>query len=280
MWESRFAHLTESPTLNRILFTFQWSRDHAVIPMSPEGQTGFRRISERPWTGREEIGQIVTREINGLLAMDPAERGGRIAEWAAEGPAGTHDPGVIYRRLATTRSSTAKRCFDGAVADCVTALGLGGSEAGFERWYTPSEQRALVAEQQSFATHRELGEIWTGCAQDGDQAACDAFLRAVGHNGWAPLGTDDRASLITVALELGGEGAWARLQQDPSATPAQALESAAGMPIADVVGAWRAWVMERRPEVYSGLLPKSGLALVWTLLFAGLAMRSTRWRLG
>jgi hypothetical protein len=84
--------------------------------------------------------------------------------------------------------------------------------------------------------------------------------------------------LIGLALERGGDGAWARLLEDPDMPPEEALVYAAGVPLVELVSEWRAWVVSNRPQVYAGLTGTSALALLWILLFAALAARSTRWR--
>jgi len=89
-----------------------------------------------------------------------------------------------------------------------------------------------------------------------------------------------RASLLSLALESGGRGAWSRIVEDPAMSPEAALEYASGVPLSTLLAEWRSRVVENRPDVYGSLGAHSGVALMWALFFAALAMRSTRWRLG
>jgi hypothetical protein len=62
--------------------------------------------------------------------------------------------------------------------------------------------------------------------------------------------------------------------------PGEALERASGSPLPELLAGWRVRLVEHRPETFEDLAPSTGLSLVWTILFAALAMRSTRWRFG
>jgi hypothetical protein len=107
--------------------------------------------------------------------------------------------------------------------------------------------------------------------------ACDALL-LFDLERWAPLPGHMRASLVGLALERGGEGAWTRLVENPSMPAEEALARAAGVPLEELVAEWRDWIVTNRPEVYAGTAGKSALALLWIVVFATLATRSTRWR--
>ena len=125
---------------------------------------------------------------------------------------------------------------------------------------------------------------------DGVLAVCDELLRdAIEQSrgsafAWqrslAPLGSEERATIVWAALDLGGDGAWNRLLEDPEMTVGEALEYASGVSAEELEAAWRAQVLEHAPQTHADLATTKWTALFWILLLGALAMRSTRWRLG
>lgn len=279
VWETHFAHIEQSKTLAGARFSFQWSTDPEELPTDWSTTGPARRIHEKRWTTRAEIVDQIRRGISANLGQDLA--GTAIGEWGRTGPSGDHLAHRIYRELATSQSFRARSCHQGDVADCMIALQLDGSADDLERWYTPAERRALVRGNRMVAVGRDRTPLLLACFDQAKDSACTALLRdAAGPEYWAPLQGSTRASVLGYALERGGPEGWQRLVATPKASVQEALETASGLPLEELVAEWQAWVIEGQPDVYSGLLPKSGLALAWTLLFAGLGMRSTRWRLG
>ena len=87
-------------------------------------------------------------------------------------------------------------------------------------------------------------------------------------------------AMLWLAVEGGGEGAWLRLLEDPEASPSEALQHASGMTPEELGLAWREEVLRHRPTTYAGSIPVHWSLFLWIVLFAAMAMRSTRWRLG
>jgi hypothetical protein len=117
----------------------------------------------------------------------------------------------------------------------------------------------------------------TDCRR-GDAAACVRLLPPPGFP--PPLSRVSRAAFAQLALERGGEGGYERLAMDTSATVADRLAAAAGMPLEQLVLEWRALALRARPHAYAGLELKLGATLFWSLVFLWLAARSTRCRAG
>lgn len=95
----------------------------------------------------------------------------------------------------------------------------------------------------------------------------------------AEMNAHTRASLLRHALDVGGDGSWARLFVDAPDVSGR-LSSAAGLPITELVSSWRAAVQEARPNVHAGVARAGLWTLLWLAGLALLATRSTRWRLG
>jgi hypothetical protein len=87
------------------------------------------------------------------------------------------------------------------------------------------------------------------------------------------------AMLMLEAVRVGGDGAWERLLDRRDADPLDALIAAAGVDADVLLSAWRASLVEARPQVHAGLAAQGGRVLLWLIALAAAAMRSTRWRL-
>lgn len=120
------------------------------------------------------------------------------------------------------------------------------------------------------------------CLDGGVEACMAALGLGVGADApddvRSPLPTDVRETVVALAVQRGGTGAWGRLVEDPTMAPEEALAYAAGIPFEELVAEWRDWLVSNRPEVFAGLGTSSLLSLLWILIFAALAGRSTRWR--
>ncbi|MBR9990924.1 MAG: hypothetical protein KFH98_14275 [Gemmatimonadetes bacterium] len=106
--------------------------------------------------------------------------------------------------------------------------------------------------------------------------SCAAALMGTHASG---VSAHTRSSLLQHALDLGGDGSYARLIEDASDASAR-LANAAGRPINDVVLSWRATIQDARPNVNASVARAGFWTLIWLAGLALLAMRSTRWRLG
>lgn len=279
VWDEHYSNVVRSPGLEGSVFTFQWTDDPVPIHIVEN----LREIKFSRWVRRNRLKDQIRHAIGVSITYDLSAQaiGAKgIGRWVGGEPHREHDLARIYRQLATTRSVATRRCMEGDVDSCMTALGLGVDEgSAIEAWYTPAERRALVAGASFLGVMRNNSGAWEACVFDSDQPACDGLLRTQPRR-WAPLPGSVRASLLSLALESGGRGAWSRIVEDPTMSPEAALEYASGVPLSTLLAEWRSRVVENRPDVYGSLGAHSGVALMWALFFAALAMRSTRWRLG
>jgi hypothetical protein len=134
----------------------------------------------------------------------------------------------------------------------------------------PSAERVarLVAITPSEANQDCLGGETAGCLV--------ALGLSVGEMSVPP---EAPAMLMLEAVRVGGDGAWERLLDRRDADPLDALIAAAGVDADVLLSAWRASLVEARPQVHAGLAAQGGRVLLWLIALAAAAMRSTRWRL-
>jgi hypothetical protein len=176
-------------------------------------------------------------------------------------------------QLVSAPASLARTCYDGDLAACKKMLGLTPTTDQLSEWYTPEDRRNVVRNTMVFRGGAPGTPAVKKCLE-GSDADCNKVIR--GHNlGWGQGA--GRSSLVRQALTMGGKGALERLVTTPG-SPADRLSAAANAPIDNVVEAWRKNVHDVR--VPSDTM-SSGMALMsaaWILVFAGLSMRSPRWR--
>jgi hypothetical protein len=252
---------------------------HAVDPDTAVRRSVFHAGMEVPWDLDEA--SVVTLLLSAvpIAPPDPA-----LADWLGTSlrPAlrGPHDRAAAYVQLVTAPSQAARGCFLGDVGRCEDALGLGAAAGALERWYPSAEERhALVT--RAFADYFNRGATaatFRACAA-GNDADCSELLGALPGSALPkPLASDARATLVHLALSLGGRDAYRRLLMNPTSPMAERLAAAAGTPVDSLVARWRAQVIASRPTTV--LLPvwAFAVALGWTAVFAVCGLWSSRWR--
>lgn len=274
-WRRHFDGV-ESAALRASVFMFQ-SGDE-VIPIFVDDDAYTRHIRLEWWQTREDAVAIVASAITHAIRRDLGES--RFMQWSASDPFVDHDPADIYRMTATIPSRSVRDCLAGAVDECSASLGL-VEGATLDAWYTVEEARALTLRTFGSLGAREEGLArFPSCVDGTDPSACLAFLESQQGRDFTPLHGVVRGSVVGYALRLGGNGAWVRLVEARDRPVDEALAHTAGVSVDQLVGEWRAWVVAGRPAVHGSLASRSVFAMMWIVLFAALAMRSTRWRLG
>ena len=199
----------------------------------------------------------------------------------------------IYRELASTPALAARECYEGDLRWCWEAMGLSETDEIGRDWYSPAERRSQV--ESTYGTWdlidsprpsvREL--LVRGCVLLRIDRACQLVFeghphmdRHVAGDYRIPFSGAARGSLAAEALRLGGEGSFSRLIANPEEPLKNRILAAAGVPPDTLMAQWRARTLEARPNLHAGLLLSPLSLLLWILLIAALATRSTRWRLG
>lgn len=281
VWEEDYApFVTHSEALDRTMFTFGWSAQSVRIIMTSEHQRAEGRIwhrrSEMERRVREAIGKTLERDLSDI--GDGSVTASSLFRWRSGPVMPPTQLDWMYRQIATVPSLAVRECLEGTEGACWESLGLSeGSQ--LDRWYTRDEVRRLAL-ISSRRREREARLEIQAC-EDGAYMSCEELLRQFRDPAsLMPLSPESRAVMLWVALRMGGEGAWDRLLEDRSATPAEAILYASGSSAAELEAEWRALALESRPQVNAGLSTTKWMVLFWSIIFAALAMRSTRWRLG
>jgi hypothetical protein len=270
---TRYYLEVESDALRDWTFTFQSGEKSVDIYVDPDAQS--RSIEMRWWQSQDDVVRILGAAIGNAVLQDID--GTTVGRWTTADPFRDLDPGALYREFALTASASVRECLSGEGDACLVSLDLGPSAPTLDAWYTPEERRRLVG-SGDFRVTRENQSERDECLEVAEYTTCDALLRASAKT-WAPLSSGARASLLGFAIDRGGEGAWRRLSERGDASVEEALAFTSGIALESLIAEWRQWIVEGRPDPYGGLLGSSALTGLWILLFAGLAMRSTRWRL-
>jgi len=191
-----------------------------------------------------------------------------------------HQRGGVYVQLVTAPSRASRRCLIGDLGGCRDALDLVEHGDPLARWYPSArERRSLVL--------KTFTPYWSGQAQvsmfracdQGSDSACTELLRSLPSGTLPPpLTYDARATLVNIALQLGGRAAYHRLMASVGRSIADRLALAGGVGVDTLLSRWRARIRRARPAPVS--LPPFGMwiALGWTALFAVCGLRSSRWR--
>lgn len=192
----------------------------------------------------------------------------------------------VYRDLASSPSVAARGCYRGDLEWCWKATGIPLGEGGWDDWYSSEEKRLRVkstwghwlADERAWRRMSSSALLVHGCVELESDRACDLVLGRV--HAAIPLGATARASLLAEALTQGREGAFTRFLSASGRPLRDRIAAAAGMPADTLMAHWRVHVLGARPESQAGLILSPIPWAFWILLFLGLAMRSSRWRLG
>jgi len=182
------------------------------------------------------------------------------------------DPQKLRRELAVAPGEKAQRCHAGEVEACIDVLGLRGER--WAVWYTPDEIREYV---RRFAPN--LQEDFEGaCSEPPDTEVCVRFVETRLRLA-PPVGSRIRASFLWHVLDRASPSDLDRFASDTTATLEQRMRNVAG-DLEAAVRSWHAEVIEA-PQQSMPATARAGIAsVIWFVVAAGFATRSTRWRLG
>jgi hypothetical protein len=287
VWREDFSAVTGSPSLERSVFTFEWWGTGQPAELYWGAQTPgadrlvVRRVEvPRLWVPTRDGVRAEIRQALWTAFRDDFPNDSPMREWLYE--SGYATAGETYRLLATRWPGVSRACLGGDSDACTIGLGLvPPTPEALSSWFSLIDlRRAVVA-----ASHAWAGEIdrnspsARACVDAGVRTACVSALSGL-RSIRGSTATEAHILLLWHAVSIGGEGAWARAIEDPSAVPAQALARASGLGVHDLVDRWAVDLSARRPAAYAGLGRSASVALFWLLALTAFAMRSTRWRLG
>lgn len=253
------------------------SRDLRVDQSIPEGaDLSSFRVSD--WWEPEEIG-------NQLFAVSRANLTERLDEgakaWLTSVPL-EEEPErwypTTYVEMVTAPSQAVRRCFLGELDACRKSIIPGVSDDPITSWYGPAERRLKVL-QLGRQNDAALNAQRAACLVDDLDTQCEEFLRGLPSIGFLlPFSWPARQALVWTAIELGGDGAFARFLTRDSLSIEGRLSHAASASIDSVIATWRARILSAKPAPTLATPRTRWAALGWVVLFCLVAIRSTRWR--
>jgi hypothetical protein len=212
-------------------------------------------------------------EILGTVASfhEPTALKVYAGEWMPAAPLSADSWEAAAIDLAVSNSSATRDCFAGAITRCESALGLTDVKDPLTEWYSPEDQRVLVARSIPHAPdsseERALRErCFSGAAPD----VCEMLARE--RPVPRPLTTDSRRTVIALALELGGPKAYDRLTS-AKGSALEILAAASGRGSDDLMAEWRKRVLASTPNRVRPSVLEGGAMLAWTFLFGVAAAR-------
>lgn len=218
--------------------------------------------AERRFAAEAAIGRAIFELVpNSLRSWSGGGYYQKPTDWAA-----------VHRELATSSAIPAKECLAGRPSSCLVALALDTLRAGPRSWYTPVRLRSMALARSRTASPDRLA------CERGVTEACVDLLPLNAYP--PPVSTRSRLAFVELALQHGGAGAFARLVRGPSAAVRESVAAAAGRPLEALAAEWRERALRARSSAGAGVGGTLAVTLLWSLVLAWLAARSTRCRLG
>ncbi len=183
---------------------------------------------------------------------------------------------VVYTELATVPWGVVRSCYLGDLEACESALGVRMTPDSLDQWYTGAELRQFVTPRSYLGRYRGLPE-YDECISSASKEPCLQVLAVATWLGRPPLSGSARTSLVRVAFELGGDGAFGRLASSEG-TPLERLSAAAGVRSDSLLAVWHDRILEARPTSTQLSRPSAWIAFLWAIVTVTLATKSTRWR--
>jgi hypothetical protein len=203
----------------------------------------------------------------------------------------------MYALFIGSPSALAQSCASGSNESCWTAFGdMDPSLDVVSTWLTADEQRAMAVLVHAGSAAREA------CMAGSSDACHELVEGAVTDRSVMPYVHTLRATLLWFALSEGGAGSLDRLVESVAAAGRPAgnttavddagrllgaitdirthLERASGLDGDVLIERWRDQTLAGRPGRAATDDRARASTMLWIMLFAGLAARSKRWRLG
>ena len=222
------------------------------------------------------VDMVADRIVTGVSPTIYRTTDQRLQDWAPYPNVSILEANTValYAELATSPWRTARECFIGRLDECRRALGISGEDPVLD-WFDATDRRHYVEEYLLYLPGAQAR--YAACTSN-DDAACIALMRLAPREPDPPLGITTRVLLLALALDVGGRNAFDRLLDNPARPLEVRLAAAAGIPVDSLIGRWRSRVLAVRPKTVAADERAAWGAIVWSVLFALAALRSTRWR--
>lgn len=256
-------------------------RGNQVMDLGPRSD---RLARGRPLREERRTDDLAAHLVEATYAALDMNNDASLWRWVPSRPvtrnAARSDLARAYRDMATSPFEASAQCLRRDVDGCRRALGLAETSDPLTDWYTQPDRRALVdrANRPDSRFSPAYAATYDRCVDGGDDAACQASLRAL----WGglvrpPLPSNVREALAHRALVMGGDGAYGRFFTT-GGTIEQRLEAAAGVPIETLIRSWRTTLDEAVGAPTAVSWPLGLMSVFWAVALAALGLRSTRWR--
>ncbi|HVX40475.1 MAG TPA: hypothetical protein VHB25_12965 [Gemmatimonadaceae bacterium] len=180
-------------------------------------------------------------------------------------------------QLVLADSRVAHDCAAGDVRACLEAFQLVPIANPAFELYDAAQQREII-DRHGYLLRQSDPAAYDDCMMRSVRAACVKILSGMPAEAIPqPIPASLRQSLVQYALWVGGSGAFDRLVNTPGA-PREQLEAAAKMPAESLVAQWRTASVATRSGSRAIDLGTALASIAWAALFAGLSLRSSRWR--
>ncbi len=245
------------------------------------GQVNQQGVEELRRSGEDSI--ALAQDIQALLLRTVMATGSPVIHhwmgiWAPTATVrGSFEWAARRLDLVGTPAAVARDCYAGDTARCLAGFGLVAVPDPVMTLYDAPTRRQAVMRLRSSAARFGNSAGVNACLRRSDDAQCVAVLRDMVLPGDPVFGYELRVSLVEEALAMGGPRAFERFFRTPGSI-GQRLEAAAGRPLGEVVARWQHHVVSAQRATEDINPAIVGAALGWTVLFAALALRSTRWR--
>jgi len=252
-----------------------------TMSVVPFGRSVHLRRSRAYWYGDDtEEAEIATSVLHQVRTELWERLGDTMFHWLRNPPETDSlsliNAQVVYAELATVPWGVVRSCYLGDLEACESALGVRMTPDSLDQWYTGAELRQFVTPRSYLGRYRGLPE-YDECISSASKEPCLQVLAVATWLGQPPLSGSARTSLVRVAFELGGDGAFGRLASSEG-TPLERLSAAAEVRSDSLLAVWHDRILEARPTSTQLSRPSAWIAFLWAIVTVTLATRSTRWR--
>lgn len=191
----------------------------------------------------------------------------------------------LYRALATSNAAVVRRCAAGDRAACRLGFGLDSIPADrVSAWYEASDLPSLALTsgdpmQRSALSIALSVDERDACIVARQLEPCRRMIALLPAEAFRiPMPDFARASLVRLALEIGGPQAFDRWRANEGSSIGEQLAAAAGIGTDELVARWMARIQAARPK---SPLPSPTFALAslaCVLVCAGVASRGQPWK--
>ncbi len=183
---------------------------------------------------------------------------------------------AAYAELVTAESQAARDCFQDSLRACGQVLGIIPVEDAVSELFSAEDRWSMVRTRWQLNSGRV--ETYARCVRGRSDEACTELLQLPYHFDWNVLGSQSRVSLLYVALDRGGDGAFARWWRGRDRPIADRLVDASGMTVDSLLSTWRTEIIAAGGTSVALPVRTALVAIGWCLVMAFAALRSSRWR--